>query len=350
MKILVLGYRFDEVSAAGALSETARHLGAGCELLELSSLSPESPGSPYRRIISRTREIFSSKVSLTSEEYSKALFDYIVSGGYYSVVCTDLDSISAVTAMKKRHRFSVPCYGLLTDYASVMMLSSMSLDGYFIPHEDLKPELVSKGVKEDRLYPTGVPVGQQFSFRRTKAAARNYLVIPDDRKVYLFMTGGVSFENIRSLLDELLRSEDDDFVAFVLVSRGGDMKERLEQRYRENDRIRVITFTKKVSVYLECADVVLAEPGGFESTEAAVAGVPLVHIMTVRERERHTADFFSSREMSLKGNSVSDAIEKAKRLVNEKAVAARMIQRQYMNTKSDAAENIIKTLLRKKEG
>ena len=47
------------------------------------------------------------------------------------------------------------------------------------------------------------------------------------------------------------------------------------------------------------------------------------------------------------GSSAADVVTKAKRLVEEKAVAARMIQRQLMNTNPHAAETIAETILGK---
>lgn len=59
--------------------------------------------------------------------------------------------METLTAIRKSGDFTVPCYGVLTDYTCIPFLAETDLDGYFIAHEDLRAELVEKGIPSDRI-------------------------------------------------------------------------------------------------------------------------------------------------------------------------------------------------------
>lgn len=103
--------------------------------------------------------------------------------------------METLTAIRKSGDFTVPCYGVLTDYTCIPFLAETDLDGYFIAHEDLRAELVEKGIPSDRIIVTGIPVDEKFAHHMEKAAARNYLAIPQNQDVFLIMSGGIGVGN-----------------------------------------------------------------------------------------------------------------------------------------------------------
>ena len=100
---------------------------------------------------------------------------------------------------------------------------------------------------------------------------------------------------------------------------------------------------------MESADALLLKPDAVISTQAAVTGVPIVHLALGNRCVTPDSDFFASHEMAVVGNNIKDTINKARRFVEEKAVAARMIQMQYRNVCSDAADKIIDIILNTKK-
>lgn len=345
MKLLILSGDEKMYSAALAVMESSQQKGADTTLLRLSELSFAN-GSGHRRGAVRSTDQLIGK-ALAADSSSDVLSDNLEravrEGGCDSVICADLKAVKAALDIKNRFSGFPKFYGVLTDTDAVKSLSKESLDGFFVPHKDLAVLLKKKGVKGE-LYTTGVPVEKGYFRRFDKKAARNYLVIPENRRVYLLLSDGISYEEIRDVCDELLRTENENFLFYVFVSRGCEKGELLKRRYQTEERVQIITLNKKLSVYMESADVILTKPEGYESYEAAAAGVPLVHLMTVRG-PASTAQFFSSQEMSLLGNSVTDAVRKARRLIEEKAQAKRMVKRQSMMVALDASDKILDRII-----
>ena len=153
--------------------------------------------------------------------------------------------METLTAIRKSGDFSVPCYGVLTDYTCIPFLAETDLDGYFIAHEDLRAELVEKGIPSDRIIVTGIPVDEKFAHHMEKAAARNYLAIPQNQDVFLIMSGGIGVGNAGAICDEILRRHSGAFTVYILVGRNSDLKQTLEEKYAGNEHVRIVTFTKK---------------------------------------------------------------------------------------------------------
>ena len=288
-----------------------------------------------------------SPVYHANARYAANLRAYIERSGYDRVVSTHLYPMETLTAVKRAGDFSVPCYGVLTDYTCIPFLAETKLDGYFIPHEALRAELVEKGIPSERIIPTGIPVHEKFTHRMDKAAARNYLALRQEQEVFLVMSGGIGVGNAGAISDEILcRHGEGSFTVFVLVGRNSDLKAALEEKYAGNDHVRIVTFTEKVNIYMNAADVMISKPGGLTSTEAAAAQVPLVQLLVYTGCEERNIAFFSSRGLSLRADSAADAAEKAIYLAAHPDAADKMRAAQRETVAPDAADKIAEWVIR----
>ena len=178
-----------------------------------------------------------------------------------------------------------------------------------------------------------------------KAAARNYLAIPQNQDVFLIMSGGIGVGNAGAICDEILRRHSGAFTVYILVGRNSDLKQTLEEKYAGNEHVRIVTFTKKVNVYMNAADVMISKPGGLTSTEAAVAQVPLVQLLVYTACEAPNIAFFSSHGLSERAENAADAAEKAVALVRDKARAEAMREAQRNTIAPDAADKIAERIV-----
>lgn len=368
MKLLLLSCNTGEGhnSAARAVMEAAGRQGAACELADPVAFGGDRASAAvadlYNNMIKSRPRLFGavykagdlfertglpSPVYFANALYARNLHEYLVSGGFHGVICTHLYGMEAMTAVRRRAGNSIPCCGVLTDYTCIPFFGEPELDGYFLPHKDLRQELMGKGVPSEKITATGIPVSAGFAEPLEKGAARAALGFSPDSRVYLVMTGGVGCGDIGSQCEELLRGEEGDFQICVLTGRNEEMKAELTERYGANPRVRIVPFTDEVPRYMAAADVMLSKPGGLSSTEAAVAGIPLVHVLAIPGCETKNAEFFARRGMALKAENPRDAAQKARYLAGDRAAAAQMRAAQRENTHPDAAGLIVERTLRK---
>lgn len=265
-----------------------------------------------------------SPVYWANAHYSESLKEYIVKEKFDAVVCSHLYGMEAMTALKKRDHFDIQCYGIVTDYTCIPFLTETIMDGYFVPNEQTRQELIAAGHPAESVYVSGIPVDETFENHPTMEQARKVLEISPEQKVFLVMTGGVGCENMEGLCDRLLEGAGEHDLFLVLTGNNQKLKDRLDEKYRDRSCLRTVSFTRQVPLYMAAANVLLSKPGGLSSTEAAVAGVPLVHIHAIPGCETCNARYFSESGMSLWAKSNEEAALNAVTLAYDREFADSM--------------------------
>ena len=301
---------------------------------------PQVFGAVYRLGDLYASSKLPSPVYWANAHYSRALKNYIEEEKFDAVISSHLYGMEALTALKKRDNFKIPCYGIITDYTCIPFLKETVMDGFFSPTEGVKQELISSENPAENIYVSGIPVDVSFAHHCTKEEARKTLEISTDGKVFLVMTGGVGCENMEGLCDLLLEQLPSNGLIMVLTGNNQNLKKRLEEKYGDTGLLKTVSFTRQVPLYMAASDVVLSKPGGLSSTEAAVANIPLVHIHAIPGCETCNARYFSQTGMSLWAKDNVEAVADAIHLVSSREASEMMCRKQREEMHPDAARYI----------
>lgn len=366
MKILILSCSTGEGhnSAAKAMAEAFREAGNECEILDpvsfkskkmqhivsasynnLIRVAPFAFGWIYKIGEVYDRSDLPSPIYWANGRYAEALYRYITENRFDRVVCTHLFGMEAMTAIARKYPDAPPCYAVLTDYVATPFYSDTELSGYFAPNEEVRQELIAAGIREDRIYPTGIPVSGKMSRDIPKEEARRLLSVDPDKKVIAVMSGGAGCGNLVKLCGTLDRDADDSRRILVFPGRNEALAHKLHEAFRTNPRVRIIPFTPDIYLYFKASDVVLTKPGGLSSTEIAAANVPLVHLKEIPGCETENVRYFTSHGMSVRAESAEKAADAVDRLLTDAAAAEEMrrCQREYIHP--DSARRIAESVL-----
>ncbi len=322
MKILILSCNTGQGhnSAGYAIKEELERMEVECEMTDglrffrYENVSNVISGT-YIKMVSHTPKVFGavygmaskigsskrqSPVYYASALASKRLAEYINEGGYDGVIMTHVFPADIITRIKKHNMCDIRTYCVATDYTSTPLWEETRPDYFFIPHIDLINEFVEKGIDEEKLVPTGIPVSAKYYVKYSKKEAREKLGLDQDAVTYLVMTGSMGFGKVSTLVSEILDlSGDENTAVCVLTGKSEKLRAKLAEDFPEDKRVIAVPFTKEVNVYMDACDVLLSKPGGLTSTEAAVKQVPFIHSKPIPGCETRNAKFFSSHGMSL---------------------------------------------------
>ena len=87
--------------------------------------------------------------------------------------------------------------------------------------------------------------------------------------------------------------------------------------------------TEQMADFMHGCDVFLSKPGGLSSSEAAAAGVPLIHISPIPGCESHNFRFFSGHGMSIAVRNLKRELLPAVEALMDPAVTSKMRQAQH---------------------
>lgn len=366
MKILILSCGTGEGhnSAAKALAANLKERGMDCEIKDSVSFKSDKAQrkavSLYNNLIKTSPFIFGcvyklgvlyddlrlpSPVYSYHARYAEKLYSYIKEGGYDLVICTHTYSMQTMTAVRRKCAPELPCYGVLTDYTAIPFYKETDLDGYFIANEKTREQLLKKGKKQEKIFCSGIPVDRKFSAGISKEEAKAILSLPQDKKIFMVMSGGVGCGKIEKLTNALNKATSDDVRIYVFTGKNERLKNCLEKRFSDNDKFRFVGFTSDVDKYLKAADIVFSKPGGLSSTEIAVANVPYIQLKAIPGCETQNKRYFTKHGLSLYAGSTKTAVKKAMFAINDESVLAAMVERQKKIIPSDSADMIINKIM-----
>lgn len=184
---------------------------------------------------------------------------------------------SGVVARYKKEGGQVPLITCITDVTCHSEWIHPGTDGYLVASQQVRQGLVAKGVEEERIYVSGIPVGEQFTKGSPNGGKRELLI----------MGGGLGLmprgDRFYQQLDALPHIH-----VTILTGRNGKLYERLHGKY---ENIEVVGFTTQVEQYMARAHLMLSKPGGITVFEAIASRLPMLVWAPFLEQERENAQF-----------------------------------------------------------
>lgn len=223
----------------------------------------------------------------------RALAEKLNSGEYDAVICTHVFTAQLVSRLRRAGKVRLPCFFVATDYTSSPGTNQLDVDAWLIPHAALIPEFAEYGIPEEKLIPTGIPVGERFLRRGSRAEARRALGLPEDKPIVVLscgsMGGGPMGRMVLSILEKLPKG-----ALLVAICGSNHALETALRKLLHTQRLMVLGFVERMDEYMDAADLFLTKPGGLSVSEAAHKHVPLLLYNAVPGCESRNMDFFVS--------------------------------------------------------
>lgn len=250
--------------------------------------------------------------------------DWIREGDYDAILCSHAFAGVMVTEVRRSWGLEIPSYFVSTDYTCHPTVEQCDLDGYFISAKGQIGEFTVAGIPEEKVIVSGIPVRQDFYTRGDKASARQALELPENATVVLLMCGSMGCGPIPVLTENLMSRLHKD--AYVVAVCGSNESLYHHVLAIQDDRLRVLGFTDRISDYMDAADLIITKPGGLSSTEAANKALPMVFVNFVGGCESRNFNFFLEKGYAAGSAVVKEAAQIAADLASDGARRQAMSQ------------------------
>lgn len=270
---------------------------------------------------------------------------YLEEHHYDIVIMPHLFPAEILTCMK-RHGMEIPkTIFIATDYCCIPFTEETECDAYVVPAQDLVGDFAGRGIEEEKLHPFGIPVSHGFLEVQSREKARCRLGLSPEKKYILIAGGSIGAGKIEKLIGLLVscRADEsgrraDNTELLVICGNNMELHGRLEREYGQQAVI--IGHTDQMADYLWASDLYITKPGGLSSTEAAVCGIPLIHMPPIPGCETHNAGYFLEHGMSVSCEITRKDAEAIFELLYEEDACAGMVNEQQKYISKDAAARI----------
>jgi processive 1,2-diacylglycerol beta-glucosyltransferase len=177
--------------------------------------------------------------------------------------------------LRRSGRLEMPVVAAITDLAMMHYWAAPGVDLHLITHPESADEVqrvAGRGAAVRAVHGLTRP---EFGEPRDPGDARRALGLPAAGKIVLVSGGGWGVGDLGKAVDEAFRLDDVAVVA-VLTGRNGELQARLERRYRNEPRCRIVGYTEEMSEWLAAGDALVHSTGGLTVLEAHVRGCPTI--------------------------------------------------------------------------
>lgn len=207
------------------------------------------------------------------------------------IISTYPTAAGVVSTLKRMGRLEVANYVVMTDYSVHSQWIHAAVDKYFVGSEDMKQELIGRGVSEDRVEVSGIPIDGRFATPVDVEAVRRKHGLSDD-PVILFMGGSYmpiqEFRHILSAIDAIKVPH-----STVVVAGRTENRRVTAEHYRASAThpMVVLGYVDNVHELMATASVLISKAGGLTTTEALSCGVPMLIYRPIPGQEDANANF-----------------------------------------------------------
>lgn len=361
MKVLILSCNTGggHNSAAAAIKDCFEKNGSQCDIVNALDFLPKAKaefiskghvlaykyapklyGAGYRMSEMLPQKGLYEQNAKGADELCKKLF----SGGYDIVISVHIFAAMMMTELRISREIDIPSFFVATDYTCSPGVSEIDADCYFIPHEKLRDEFVSQGIRADRIVASGIPVREEFLSRTDKAAARRTLGLTEDGRVLLMCCGSMGCGPIRSIaykIGEVL-GENDDLV--IICGSNKQLEKDLQFLTGDDIRIKICGFTDKMSLYMDAADLIITKAGGLSTTEAVMKRLPILYIDAVPGVESRNIEFMTGNSYALEADTSSGMVNLVDTCLSGAVDPMEMVRNRERDFPFTAAKTIYETV------
>lgn len=306
--------------------------------IKLATDAPNAFGLMYSLGEAVRRLPGSSPIYWANGLMAQRMEEYLSAHNYDVIIMPHLFPAEILTFLKRRGKRVPKMVFIATDYSCIPFTEETDCDYFVIPSSLLKEDFIRRGIPEDKLLPLGIPVSRSFTEDLTKAQAKTLLSLETDRN-YILLSGGSMgaggmHQTVQSIKDEIIK--DPSYALIVICGSNSRLYEQLSEKYAHDSQIIPIKRTSRMAWYLKACSVFITKPGGLSSTEAAVSGVPLIHVSPIPGCESINLKFFTQNNMSLDGGRQNEQLIKALSEIKNEQLINKMInsQKQIINGRS----------------
>lgn len=187
------------------------------------------------------------------------------------IICTHALPSRLINKLKKEKGLETPVFNIYTDFFIHKGWGLHHIDGHLVASTRMKNFLLSKGIRKERIFVTGIPVHPLLK-------KRPIIAEPPKFKANILISGGsMGCGKLFSLIQQILNNRSSMHHYFVLCGKNRNLYEKLRSyRFQHITPLPYIASRKMMDLVYNQVDLIVTKPGGVTVSECFVKRVPIM--------------------------------------------------------------------------
>jgi len=224
------------------------------------------------------------------------------------LISTHAFTTEMLSVLRQKFKLPIPTVSILTDYAPHSFWLHPFIDAYVVSSEDMKEEMILRGIPSETVFPLGIPVKPDFVRKYDRLETLKELDLDPKLPTLLVMGGSLGMGKISEIYQELSESSMNFQIVVVTGSNKKLYSELNKLKELSPKKSVILGFTKDVNKYMQACDLLLTKPGGLTVTEALICQVPLALFSPIPGQEEKNAEFLLKHNLAIDLGSSKNCI------------------------------------------
>ena len=266
-----------------------------------SYMAKKAPGV-WKTVYNSSEKGLFSKISNTANKQMASKLNKCISEFNPDlIISTHPFSSQMCSILKSKEKINCKVATVMTDFHihNQWIVKHEYMDYYFVSNNQMKEDLCTKGVNENKVFVTGIPFSERFLQNFDKENIFKEFGLNTNKLTALFFAGGefgLGKSRTFAIFESLVKNFPQVQVVAV-AGRNEQMKKLFTdcvKTFHREDEICVLDYTNKVPELMAISDFVITKPGGLTTTESLVSSLPMIIINPIPGQEEQNAEFLEN--------------------------------------------------------
>lgn len=322
-------------------------------LLYINPILNKTVTSGYVYLATKTPKIYGKIYELTNKEdrwisfvnrlnylFANKLLPLIDEFKPDVIITTHPFPTEMVSILKAKELVNIPLVCIMTDYAPHKTWVNQKVDAYIVSNDDMVKEMSKIGVREEVIYPYGIPIEKVFFEKKDKDLVLNELELNPNLPTILMMAGSFGVTNVFKIYEDIINI-DREFQVIVITGKNQKLYDEFAKVINKSEKhTKLIYFTDEVNKFMQAADIIITKPGGLTITEALASNIPMAIFDAIPGQEEENAEFLINHNMAIKLEKNQSCDKLIEELLMNKEKLNNMKEACRSFDKNDSSKNI----------
>lgn len=232
-----------------------------------------------------------------------------------AIICTHFLPAELLSKALTKGKIDIPLYVQVTDFDVHHFWIHPHITGYFCASEEIAYRMKSRGVPQESIHTTGIPISPAFTQNFDKVHLAEKYGLSTDKQTVLLMSGGAGVGDLQSLAEAVLQSHD-SCQLIALTGRNEELFTQCEQLAKQyNNRLLPLGYTKTIEELMAISDIAISKPGGLTTSECLAMCLPMIIISPIPGQEERNADYILENGAGLKAHDTAGLIYRLQKIL-----------------------------------